>query len=213
MEMMMILTTITLFINDYYYYFYFRWQALKGAIDAYRSDLAGALEIHAFNRDVDDTKDRISEKAVILANEDTGKDLPQVETLQRKQETIIRDMSAIEKKIKEHEKDAHTLAKKYADMKDPIHKKQAEVLEAWSKLCDGSYGRKEKLALSYTLHKFQADLRELEKWGEDIVSRMNASPLPSNTAEAEMLLQSHQEKKVIRVVQLQTFCDTDLHNL
>ncbi|XP_042865885.1 spectrin beta chain, non-erythrocytic 5-like isoform X7 [Penaeus japonicus] len=172
-----------------------KWQALKGAIDAYRTELAGALEIHAFNRDVDDTKDRISEKAVILANEDTGKDLTQVETLQRKQETIIRDMSAIEKKIKEHEKAAFNLAKKYPDMKDPIHKKQAEVLEAWSKLCDGSYGRKEKLTLSYTLHKFQADLRELEKWGEDIVSRMNASPLPSNTAEAEMLLQSHQEKK------------------
>ncbi|XP_071547281.1 spectrin beta chain, non-erythrocytic 5 isoform X4 [Panulirus ornatus] len=172
-----------------------KWQALKGAIDRYRSDLAGALEIHAFNRDVDDTKDRISEKAVIIASEDTGKDLAQVETLQRKQETIIRDMSAIEKKIKQHEKDAHNLARKYSDMKDPILKKQAEVLEAWSRLCDGSHGRKEKLTLSYTLHKFQADLRELERWGEDIVSRMNASPLPSNTAEAEMLLQSHQERK------------------
>ncbi|XP_066955513.1 spectrin beta chain, non-erythrocytic 5 isoform X7 [Macrobrachium rosenbergii] len=172
-----------------------KWQALKGAIDRYRSDLAGALEIHAFNRDVDDTKDRISEKAVILANEDTGKDLPQVETLQRKQETIIRDMSAIEKKIKEHEKDAQSLSRKYPDMKEPIRKKQAEVLDAWTKLCEGSFNRKEKLSFSYTLHKFQADLRELEKWGEDIINRMNASPLPSNTAEAEMLLQSHQEKK------------------
>lgn len=183
-------------LTNFFLLFICRWQALKGAIDAYRTELAGALEIHAFNRDVDDTKARISEKAVILANEDTGKDLTQVEALQRKQETIIRDMSAIEKKIKEHEKAAFNLAKKYPDMKDPIHKKQAEVLEAWSKLCDGSFGRKEKLSLSYTLHKFQADLRELEKWGEDIVSRMNASPLPSNTAEAEMLLQSHQEKKV-----------------
>lgn len=154
------------------------------------------MEIHAFNRDVDDTKDRISEKAVILASEDTGKDLTQVETLQRKQETIIRDMSAIEKKIKDHEKDAHNLSKKYPDKKEPIHKKQAEVLEAWSRLCDSSYNRKETLGFSYTLHKFQADLRELERWGEDIISRMNASPLPSNTAEAEMLLQSHQEKKV-----------------
>ncbi|KAK8731676.1 hypothetical protein OTU49_007418 [Cherax quadricarinatus] len=172
-----------------------KWHALKGAIDRYRSDLAGALEIHAFNRDVDDTKDRISEKAVILANEDTGKDLAQVETLQRKQETIIRDMSAIEKKIKEHEKDAYSLSKKYPDKKDVIHKKQAEVLEAWSRLCEGSHGRKEKLTLSYTLHKFHTDLRELERWGEDIVSRMNASALPSNTAEAEMLLQSHQERK------------------
>ncbi|XP_063863708.1 spectrin beta chain, non-erythrocytic 2-like isoform X27 [Scylla paramamosain] len=173
-----------------------KWQALKGAIDRYRADLEGALETHAFNRDVDDTKDRISEKAVILANEDTGKDLMQVETLQRKQETIIRDMSAIEKKIKEHEKNAHNLARKYPAKKDPIIKKQAEVLEAWSQLCERSHGRKDQLTHSYTMHKFQADLRELERWGEDIVSRMNASPLPNNSAEAEMLLQSHQEMKV-----------------
>ena len=172
-----------------------RWQALKGAIDRYRADLEGALETHAFNRDVDDTKDRISEKAVILANEDTGKDLMQVEALQRKQETIIRDMSAIEKKIKEHEKNAHNLARKYLAKKDPIIRKQAEVLEAWSQLCECSYGRKDKLTLSYTMHKFQADLRELERWTEDIVSRMNASPLPNNSAEAEMLLQTHQEMK------------------
>lgn len=109
-------------------------------------------------------------------------------------------MTAIEKKIKEHERDAHSLAKKYPDKKEPILRKQAEVLEAWSKLCDGSFVRKEKLGHSYTLHKFQTDLRELERWVEDIVNRMNASPLPSNTAEAEMLLQSHQEKKVILVV-------------
>lgn len=168
---------------------------MKGAIDRYRADLEGALETHAFNRDVDDTKDRISEKAVILANEDTGKDLMQVETLQRKQETIIRDMSAIEKKIKEHEKNAHNLARKYPAKKEPIIKKQAEVLEAWSQLCERSHGRKDQLTHSYTMHKFQADLRELERWGEDIVSRMNASPLPNNSAEAEMLLQSHQEMK------------------
>lgn len=174
----------------------YRWQALKGAIDRYRAELGGALETHAFNRDVDDTKDRISEKAVILANEDTGKDLTQVETLQRKQETIIRDMSAIEKKIRQHEKNAHDLSRKYPAKKDPILRKQSEVLEAWSQLCERSLGRKDKLTLSYTLHKFQADLRELERWCEDIVSRMNASPLPSNSAEAEMLLQSHQEMKV-----------------
>ncbi|KAK7068041.1 Spectrin beta chain, non-erythrocytic 5, partial [Halocaridina rubra] len=172
-----------------------KWQSLKGAIDKYRSELAGALEIHAFNRDVDDTKARISEKAVILANEDTGKDLAQVETLQRKQETIIRDMSAIEKKIKEHERDAHSLARKYPVKKDAILQKQAEVLESWRNLCDSSSYRKETLGYSYTLHKFQADLRELEKWSEDIVNSMNSSPLPNNTAEAEMLLQSHQEKK------------------
>jgi len=55
-----------------------RWRALQGALDDYRQDLSGALEIHAFNRDVDDTEDRITEKIVLLSADDVGKDLAQV---------------------------------------------------------------------------------------------------------------------------------------
>ncbi|XP_076029013.1 spectrin beta chain, non-erythrocytic 5 kst isoform X3 [Oratosquilla oratoria] len=172
-----------------------KWQALKGAIDGYRSELAGALEIHAFNRDIDDTKGRISEKAAILATDDTGRDLAQVEALQRKQETLIRDMTAIENKIGEHEKEARALTKRYADMKDSINSKLEEVKMQWDSLHHSSADRSNTLAASYTLHKFLSDLRELEKWQDDIVGRMNASPLPTNTAEAEMVLQGHQEIK------------------
>lgn len=67
-----------------------RWSALKGALDQYRSDLEGALEVHAFNRDVTDTTERIVEKAALLSTEDTGRDLYQVEGLRRKQDNILR---------------------------------------------------------------------------------------------------------------------------
>lgn len=66
----------------------------------YREHLAGALEIHLFNRDVDDTLQRVAEKAVAMATEDTGRDLVVVQHLQRKQDEIERDMTAIEGKIK-----------------------------------------------------------------------------------------------------------------
>lgn len=39
-----------------------RWKALQGALELYREKLANALDVHAFNRDVDDTNDRINEK-------------------------------------------------------------------------------------------------------------------------------------------------------
>lgn len=58
------------------------------------------MEIHAFNRDVDDTGERVVEKANILSSEDTGRDLAAVESLQRKQEALERDMTAIEGKLK-----------------------------------------------------------------------------------------------------------------
>lgn len=77
-----------------------RWRALQGALSEYKEHLAGALEIHAFNRDVDDTAQRVAEKAHVLSSEDTGRDLTAVESLQRKQEALERDMTAIEGKLK-----------------------------------------------------------------------------------------------------------------
>jgi len=62
--------------------------------------LAGALEIHLFNRDIDDTNQRVIEKSIAMNTNDIGKDLPAVEQLQRKQEAMERDMTAIEGKLK-----------------------------------------------------------------------------------------------------------------
>lgn len=73
---------------------------MQGALSAYRDTLAGALEIHLFNRDIDDTSQRVIEKSVVMNTNDTGKDLPAVEHLQRKREAMERDMTAIEGKLK-----------------------------------------------------------------------------------------------------------------
>lgn len=77
-----------------------KWKGLQGALSAYRETLAGALEIHLFNRDIDDTNQRVIEKSMAMNTSDTGKDLPAVEQLQRKQEAMERDMTAIEGKLK-----------------------------------------------------------------------------------------------------------------
>ena len=73
---------------------------MQGKLSAYRNQLRAALEVHAFNRDVDDTCDRIHEKAALVSSDDFGKDLQTVEALIRKQEAIERDMTVIHEKLK-----------------------------------------------------------------------------------------------------------------
>ena len=41
---------------------FFRWVRIQGALSEHKQKLAAALEIHAFNRDVDDINERINEK-------------------------------------------------------------------------------------------------------------------------------------------------------
>ncbi|XP_075227745.1 spectrin beta chain, non-erythrocytic 5 kst isoform X2 [Lycorma delicatula] len=172
-----------------------KWRALQGALCEYREHLSGALEIHSFNRDVDDTSQRVAEKAVAMSNEDTGRDLAAVEHLQRKQDALERDMTAIDGKLKEHDVECRRLVQKYPDMSTPIRAKLTELQDNWRQLQGLSRARRDRLTAAYTTHKFRADLRELEVWVLDTIKRMGSSELPATIAEAEAALELHHERK------------------
>ncbi|XP_053986770.1 spectrin alpha chain isoform X1 [Hylaeus volcanicus] len=172
-----------------------KWKGLQGALSAYREMLAGALEIHLFNRDIDDTSQRVIEKSVAMNTSDVGKDLPAVEHLQRKQEAMERDMTAIEGKLKEHNADARDLSLKYPDKAPQINGILSELQSNWDDLQRLTQHRREALNQAYTLHKFQADLHELELWVADTIKRMDESEPPATISEAESLLELHQERK------------------
>ncbi|XP_073969406.1 spectrin beta chain, non-erythrocytic 5 kst isoform X2 [Rhodnius prolixus] len=172
-----------------------KWRALQGALGEYREHLAGALEIHSFNRDVDDTSQRVSEKALAMMSDDVGKDLMAVEHLRRKQDALERDMTAIEGKIKEHEVECSRLVSKYPDMSSPIRSKLTELQDNWHSLQYLTNTRRDALNAAYTSHKFQADLKELQIWVADTIKRMGSSDLPTNIAEAHSMLELHDERK------------------
>ncbi|XP_026666604.1 spectrin beta chain, non-erythrocytic 5 isoform X2 [Ceratina calcarata] len=172
-----------------------KWKGLQGALSAYRELLAGALEIHLFNRDIDDTSQRVVEKSVAMNTSDVGKDLAAVEHLQRKQEAMERDMTAIEGKLKEHQTEARKLSQKYPDKAPQINGILSELQSNWDDLQRLTQHRREALNQAYTLHKFQADLHELELWVADTIKRMDESEPPTTISEAEALLELHQERK------------------
>ncbi|KAK0173670.1 hypothetical protein PV328_006832 [Microctonus aethiopoides] len=172
-----------------------KWKALQGALSTYRTILAGALEIHLFNRDIDDTSQRVIEKSLAMNTTDVGKDLAAVEHLQRKQETMERDMTAIEGKLKEHQSDAKKLSQKYPESAPQINAMLHNLQSNWDELHHLTKHRRDALIQAYTLHKFQADLHEVEIWIADTIKRMNESDAPTTISEAEALLELHQERK------------------
>ncbi|XP_033210984.1 spectrin beta chain, non-erythrocytic 1 isoform X3 [Belonocnema kinseyi] len=172
-----------------------KWKGLQGALSAYRETLAGALEIHLFNRDIDDTSQRVIEKSVAMNTTDMGKDLGAVEHLQRKQEALERDMTAIEGKLKKHNSEAKKLSQKYPENAMQINAILSELQENWNELQRLSQNRRDTLNQAYTLHKFQADLHELEIWVADTIKRMDEAEPPTTISEAEALLELHQERK------------------
>lgn len=172
-----------------------KWKALQGALNAYRALLGGAYEVHEFNRNVNDTADRITEKSLAMSSDDRGRDLSAVEALLRKQEALERDMSAIDAKIVEDEKLANKLKAKYPEKSKEIDRKLNEVKVLWTALQDTSVKRKELLNDAFTVHKFAADVKDMEMWGNDIIKKMNAAPTPTTINESELQLELHQERK------------------
>uniref|UniRef100_A0A182PG07 Spectrin beta chain n=1 Tax=Anopheles epiroticus TaxID=199890 RepID=A0A182PG07_9DIPT len=172
-----------------------KWKSLQGALSRYRDLLAGAYEIHVFNRDVDDTAERIAEKMLSMSVDDTGRDLIAVEALKRKQEAIERDMTAVEQKIREHETSAAALADKYPDNAINIVEKLDELRKQWNELQNASVKRAEMLKQGYTAHKFTANVKELELWANEMIKRMDSAGSPSTIADCEAQIQLHHERK------------------
>ncbi|KAH7971901.1 hypothetical protein HPB52_003666 [Rhipicephalus sanguineus] len=166
-----------------------KWKALQGALEAYRARLAAALEVHAFKRDIDDTVDRINEKAIVMTTKEESKSLRAVESLQRRQDAVEREMTTIDAKLKDHEQDCERLMKKHGELASPIRAKVVEVQENWKRLMGLCNNRRVNRFL-YTLN---------EAWVNDLIERMNSGGLGTNMQEAESLLEFHQECKFFDV--------------
>lgn len=172
-----------------------KWHNLQGALNNYRDTLAGASEIHHFNRDVADTSQRIAEKSHAMEVEDLGKDLNAVEVLIRKHNNLERDMVAVENKINDHEKEALNLYNKYPDKQEEIQKKITELEQQWEKLLLLKEKRDEDLKNAHTRHKFFAELKELDLWVNETKKRMKSQNKPTSVSEAETQLELHDEIK------------------
>ncbi|XP_058446279.1 spectrin beta chain, non-erythrocytic 5 isoform X3 [Malaya genurostris] len=172
-----------------------KWKSLQGALNKYRELLDGAYEIHVFNRDIDDTAERIAEKQLAMSVDDTGRDLNAVESLKRKQDAMQRDMTAVQQKIAEHERRAATLAQKYPDNAVNIEEKLEDLKRQWNNLQEASVKRANALENGYTAHKFTANVKELELWTNDMIKKMVSVSNPSTISECQAQIQLHQERK------------------
>ena len=89
-----------------------KWNALLDQLNEREAALKAALEIHAFNRDVDDAVTRIQEKETSMSA-DLGKDVYTVQMLQRKHEGYENELVALEAQLQIVVDDAENLKAAY----------------------------------------------------------------------------------------------------
>ncbi|KAE9548243.1 hypothetical protein FO519_008545 [Halicephalobus sp. NKZ332] len=171
------------------------WHKLSTLTTTRREGLFGAQQIQRFNRDTDELLSWIAEKETNLSSDDFGRDLNNVQALQRKHEGVERDLEALKGKMDALERDADQLGHQYPDKSEQIQDKLDEARNRWDALLKQAQKRKDNLNRSYNLHRFLADYRELSDWIKGMKALISANELAKDVAGAEALLESHQEHK------------------
>lgn len=171
------------------------WHRLNTLAATRREGLFGAHQVQRFNRDIDETLAWIGEKDATLSSDDYGRDLNNVQALQRKHEGTERDLAALDGKMNSLLPEADRLIQLHPDRADAINAKMNEAKEQWAALKKKAQARKEGLNRSYNLHRFLSDYRDLCSWINDMKAIISADELAKDVAGAESLLESHQEHR------------------
>ncbi|CAP39687.2 Protein CBR-SMA-1 [Caenorhabditis briggsae] len=172
-----------------------KWRLLLGQLSHYRTELVAAMEVHTFNRDVEDTDERIHEKIAAMKSDDFGKDFASVELLVRKQSALERDMSAIHQKLISHDKDAQKILEKRPPLKESILDSLKKLEESWKKLSEAAELRNDKLNRSFKLYKYLDDVKKTEQWANQVRNKMTSHQTPKDSSGARKLLEQHHERK------------------
>ena len=130
-----------------------------------------------------------------MNNDDLGKDLRNVQALQRKHEGLERDLAALGDKINQLDEKASKLTHLHKDSAEVIYEKQKEINEEWTHLCAKANMRKVKLLDSYDLQKFLSDYRDLMSWVGSMKSLICTDELATDVTGAEALIERHNEHR------------------
>ena len=171
------------------------WNRLRSNASQRQERLFGAHEVQRLNRDIDEAISWINEKESIISTDDYGKDLANVQSLQRKHDAVERDLAALADKVDGLQREGQRLSADNPTTSEQLNLKLDEISSHWSNLKQKAQLRKQRLAESYKLQSFLSDHRDLTNWYNEMSAVMSAEEIAKDVSSAESLIERHSEHK------------------
>ncbi|XP_038665952.1 spectrin beta chain, non-erythrocytic 1 isoform X1 [Scyliorhinus canicula] len=173
-----------------------RWSQFRQLVDQKKDALNSALSIQNYHLECNETKSWIREKTkVIESTQDLGNDLAGVMALQRKLTGMERDLTAIEAKLDDLQKEAERLAAEHPDQAHAIMSRLAEINDVWEEMKCTLKNREESLGEANKLQQFLRDLDDFQSWLSKTQTAIASEDMPNTLAEGEKLLTQHENIK------------------
>lgn len=172
-----------------------QWEDLKELANARQEALAGAKQVHMFDRTADETISWIQEKEATLSSDGYGHDLETIQALVRKHQGFETDLAAVKEQVECLMVEASRLIELFPDARIHIDVKHQEAETAWGELLEKAAQRGSKLAQAEQLQAYLGEYRELMSWINEMVAKVTAPELARDVPGAEALISRHNEYK------------------
>jgi len=137
------------------------WEDLKELAHARQEALAGAKQVHVFDRTADETISWIQEKDATLSSEGYGQDLETIQALVRKHQGFETDLEALKEQVESVREEARRLADLFPDAREHIEVKHEEATDSWAELLEKAEQRRDKLQQAEQLQAYFDQYRDL----------------------------------------------------
>lgn len=171
------------------------WQDLVELANARKDALAGAKQVHVYDKTAEEIIAWIQEKESDLAFGGYGEDSEAIELQLRKHQALESEMKAIKDKVDYIERERDRLISEFPDTKEHVDDKREDTILVWDDLQTKAARRKDELQQAEQTQSYFDEYHDLLAWINEMLAKITAPELPQECTEAELVIERHKEYK------------------
>ncbi|XP_064206241.1 spectrin beta chain, non-erythrocytic 1-like isoform X1 [Anguilla rostrata] len=154
-----------------------------------RQQLLASKEGHQFNRDLEDELLWVKERMPLATSTDHGKDLPSVQLLIKKNQTLQKEIQGHQPRIDDIHRRSTGPGQEETD---GVEGRLLDLQESWAQLISETDQRRGRLEESHRAQQFYADVAEAEAWMGEQELHMMSEEKAKDEQSAVVMVKKHQ---------------------
>ncbi|XP_049597649.1 spectrin family protein isoform X1 [Syngnathus scovelli] len=157
-----------------------------------RQRLLASKEAHQFNRDLEDEILWVKERMPLATSTEHGKDLPTVQLLIKKNQTLQKEIQGHQPRIDDIHKRGKTQSQVDTERQSVLEERLVELKELWDQLIGETDKRHARLVEANRAQQFYADAAEAEAWMGEQELHMMSEEKAKDEQSALVMVKKHQ---------------------
>ncbi|KAG7484753.1 hypothetical protein MATL_G00053400 [Megalops atlanticus] len=161
-----------------------------------RQQLLASKEAHQFNRDLEDELLWVKERMPLATSTDHGKDLPSVQLLIKKNQTLQKEIQGHQPRIDDIQAHSRSMGPGREEVdgerQTRLEGRLAELRDSWAQLIAETDQRRGRLMEAHRAQQFYADAAEAEAWMGEQELHMMSEEKAKDEQSAVVMVKKHQ---------------------